>query len=313
MTEENTQLKKPMLVLGAGQLGLAVLRELAPRLDPAKQSLSVLLAPGMMESRNVADQKTVQEVRELGADIVEIDLKTVSVGDLTDLFKPFHTVVSCTGFVGGKGTQLKMTNAALDAGVKRYFPWQFGVDYDIVGRGSPQDVFDEQYDVRLLLRAQNKTEWVIVSTGMFTSFLFEPSFDVVNLEKKTINALGSWDTKVTVTTPEDIGKLTTDIILAQPHFANEVVFVAGDTLSYGRLAEIVETVSGEQFRKTELTREMLGAFLTENPDDVMGKYRAAFAQGDGMHWDKATTYNVANNIPTVDVKGWLEAHLDETR
>jgi len=54
--------------------------------------------------------------------------------------------------------------------VKRYFPWQFGVDYDVIGRGSAQDLFDKQLDVRHLLRGQSGTEWVVVSTGMFMSF-----------------------------------------------------------------------------------------------------------------------------------------------
>ena len=58
------------------------------------------------------------------------------------------------------------------------------MNYDVVGKGSGQPVWDEQYDVRTLLREQNVTEWVIVSTGIFTSFLFEPAFDVVNLAKK---------------------------------------------------------------------------------------------------------------------------------
>ncbi|WP_404425743.1 aromatic alcohol reductase [Thalassospira australica] len=309
MTDKNAAQKEPILVLGAGQLGFSVLRELASQLDPEKQPLSVLVAPGMTRSEKEMDREIVAQLNQWGAEVIEVDLRTVSVSDLADRFRSFHTVVSCTGFVGGKGTQLRITNAALDAGVTRYFPWQFGVDYDIVGRGSPQDVFDEQYDVRLLLRAQNKTEWVIISTGMFTSFLFEPSFDVVNLDEKTINALGSWETKVTVTTPEDIGILTTKIILAKPPFANEVVFVAGDTVSYGQLAAIVEAVTGEVFRKTELTHEVLGEFLKRNPNDVMGKYRAAFAQGDGMHWDKAKTFNAANNIPTTGVERWLRANL----
>ncbi len=58
------------------------------------------------------------------------------------------------------------------------------MNYDVVGKGSGQPVWDEQYDVRTLLREQNVTEWVIVSTGLFTSFLFEPAFDVVNLDQK---------------------------------------------------------------------------------------------------------------------------------
>ena len=90
-------------------------------------------------------------------------------------------------------------------------PWQFGVDYDVLGKGSAQDLFNEQLEVRELLRAQRATEWIIISTGMFTSFLFEPAFGVVDLANNTVNALGSWDTQVTVTTPEDIGMLTATV------------------------------------------------------------------------------------------------------
>lgn len=136
-------------------------------------------------------------------------------------------MVSCIGFAAGPGTQRKITEAALAARVSRYFPWQFGVDYDAIGHGSPQDLFDEQLDVRDMLRAQDDTEWVIVSTGMFTSFLFEPDFGVVDLAANTVNALGSWDTEVTVTTPEDIGVLTAEIIQTRPRIANQVVYVAG--------------------------------------------------------------------------------------
>lgn len=55
------------------------------------------------------------------------------------------------------------------------FPWQFGVDFEAIGRGGPLDIFDAQLDVRELLRSQDKTEWVVISTGMFMSYLFNPS------------------------------------------------------------------------------------------------------------------------------------------
>lgn len=62
---------------------------------------------------------------------------------------------------------MKLAKAALQSGVPRYFPWQFGVDFEVIGRGGPQDIFDAQLDVRELLRGQTATEWVIISTGMF--------------------------------------------------------------------------------------------------------------------------------------------------
>lgn len=297
-----------MLVLGAGQLGMAVLRALAPHIRNAKERPTVLVAPAMVNTPSDQDAANLAELRALGMDIKSFDLASDEEA-LTALFQNYCTVLNCTGFVAGPGTQIKITRAVLAAGVERYFPWQFGVDYDVVGRGSGQPVFDEQYEVRQLLRRQSDTEWVIVSTGMFTSFLFEPAFDLVNLDRRTIHALGSWETKVTVTTPEDVGKLTIAILLAEPRITNEVVFVAGDTISYERLAQVVEEVTGRKFEKAEWTLDKLHRDLAAASGDLMSRYRAAFALGDGMWWDKTQTYNERNGIETVDVEQYLRTRL----
>jgi len=144
---------------------------------------------------------------------------------------------------------------------------------------------------------------------MFTSFLFEPAFDVVDLERATVRGLGSWDTRVTVTTPDDIGRLTTEILLAEPRIVDEVVYVAGDTLSYGELAQVVERVTGRVFEKTEWPLHKLHADLAAAPGDVMTRYRAAFARGDGMWWNKSGTFNARLGIETVDVEGYLRSRL----
>lgn len=299
-----------ILVLGAGELGMAVLRHLAPRLNNAASPLAVLVSPRSLEQPDATQAHGYEALRAMGVQLLPFDLVGRADEDLIALFSRFHTVINCTGFVAGPGTQIKLTQAVLDAGVRRYFPWQFGVDYDVIGKGSGQPVFDEQYDVRTLLRSQSKTEWVIVSTGMFTSFLFEPAFGLVDFEEAIVRGLGSWETRVTVTTPDDIGRLTTEILLASPRIGNQVVFVAGDTVSYGRLAEIVEQATGRTFRRDLLTAEKLGAELARHPTDVMARYRIAFALGDGMWWDPAITYNARNGIPTMDIMAWLQASLD---
>lgn len=298
-----------MLVIGAGQLGIAVLRALAPKVKSATTPISVLVSPSFITTPNEVEKRSLAELDTLGVVLIPFDLSETTEDELAVLFGKFHTVVNCTGFVVGPGTQLKVTRAVLKAGVSRYFPWQFGVDYDQVGKGSGQPVFDEQYDVRTLLRSQKGTEWVIVSTGMFTSFLFEPAFDVVDLEKLTVHALGSWETRVTVTTPEDVGRLTTAIILEEPRIINEVVFVAGDTISYGQLADVVEKVIGKSVERIEWSLEELRASLVQQPEDVMLRYRTAFAEGTGMWWEKSKTYNHLKGIETIDVKGWLSNHV----
>ncbi|KAF5385749.1 hypothetical protein D9615_002488 [Tricholomella constricta] len=171
-----------ILVLGAGELGVSILRELTnPRWGSSRTT--VLLRQPTITSTEPQKQKQVAEIRDLGIHILSDDLVANDETELAQLFKGFHTVISATGYVAGPGAPLKLARAALKAEVPRYFPWQFGVDYDTIGKGSAQELFDEQLDVRALLRAQTRTEWVIVFIGVFTSFLFAPFFGVVDLDK----------------------------------------------------------------------------------------------------------------------------------
>ena len=300
----------PILVLGAGELGMAVLRSLAKRVASFPgTSLTVLLRPSTINSHDPSKQQKLDELQSIGVRFLPSDLAADSISDLSRLFKDFHTVIGCTGFAAGRGVQLKVTRAVLDAGVKRYFPWQFGVDYDIIGRGSAQDLFDEQLDVRDILRSQDRVEWVIVSTGMFVSFLFEPSFGVVDLAQNTVRALGSLNTAVTVTTSEDIGALTAEVVFAEPRIVNSIVYTAGDTVTYARLADIVDSVLGRKVQRVEWSVPMLKDELAKDPNNPIKKYRVVFAEGKGVSWKVDKTFNAQRGIKVWGVERWAQKNL----
>ncbi|SOB87700.1 NmrA-like family protein [Sphingomonas guangdongensis] len=293
--------KTGTLVIGAGELGQAVIDGLRERGSGAAGSLSVLLRPPVAGIESDAAERC----RATGVAVVYRDLAVASRDELAATFAPFQTIICCTGFVGGAGTQRKITAAVLQAGVPRYVPWQFGVDYDVVGRGSGQEVWDEQADVRAMLRAQDATSWIIVSTGMFTSFLFEDAFGVVDLGAGIVRALGSWDNRLTVTTPGDIGRLTAAILAHQPPIMDQVVYVAGDTFSYAELAVMIETHLGRPVARVLLDDARLRGDLETQPGDVMAKYRLGFARDTGVAWDKADTFNAALDLDVTDLPRWL--------
>ncbi|MEK6290141.1 MAG: aromatic alcohol reductase [Paraburkholderia tropica] len=299
-----------ILVLGAGELGLPVLRNLARRakdVDGAK--VSVLLRPSTVESSAPGKRRDIAEIRGLGIEIVVGDIVKSSINELAALFARYDTVIGCTGITAGIDTPMKLARAALQARIPRYFPWQFGVDFDVIGRGSPQDIFDAQLDVRELLRSQHDTEWVIISTGMFMSYLFEPEFGVVDLQNDAVHALGSLDTAVTLTTPDDIGALTAAIVFAQPRIRNEIVYLAGDTVTYGEVADKLQAGLGRQFSRSVWSEQYLLDELARDPNNMMRKYRAAFAQGRGVAWDKRGTFNQRHAIPVTDVASWINSNL----
>jgi len=299
-----------ILVLGAGELGLPVLRNLALRAkDVEGTKISVLLRESTVTSDEPGKQFVITEIRNLGINIVTGDLVMSSVDDLASLFAQFDTVVGCAGYAAGINTPMKLAQAALQARIPRYFPWQFGADFDAIGRGSPQDIFDAQIDVRDLLRSQHETEWVIISTGIFMSYLFEPDFGVGDLQNDTVHALGSIDNTMTLTTPDDIGMLTAAIVFKTPRIRNEIVYIAGDTLTYAEVADKLQSALGRPFSCTEWSEQYLMDKLALNPQDMMSKYRAVFAQGRGVAWDKKQTFNERHNIPVTDVAAWINANL----
>ncbi|KAL6238332.1 hypothetical protein BDW75DRAFT_237430 [Aspergillus navahoensis] len=302
---------KNILVLGAGELGTQILLSLAhhPAL-PSETSISVLLRPCSIASPSPSRAAGLEKLKANNIALVPCDISTSSQSTLSSLFSAYDTIISATGFSAGQGTQLTLARAVLDAGVPRYIPWQFGVDYDVIGRGSAQDLFDEQLDVRDLLRSQKRTKWKIISTGMFTSFLFERLFGVVDAEKGVVTALGSWENRVTVTAPMDIGRVTAEVVLGESFGdADGVIYVAGDTVSYRRLAEIVEAVTGRGFERRVRTVEDAKSELEREPENGLFKYQVVFGEGRGVAWNVEETWNAQRGMHLQTAEEWARENL----
>jgi hypothetical protein len=313
-----TTTARSILVLGAGELGLPMLKHLsilAPS-QPYPVNLTVLLRPSTISNPTGSKAADIATLKSLGISLLGGDLISSSPKDLATLFRPFHTIIDCSGYGRPQGGQLHIARSVLAAGVRKCIPWQFGVDYDVIGRGSGQPLFDEQLDLRDLLRAQSATSWVIVSTGMFTSFLFEPWFGVVETSssgKIVVRALGSWENGVSVTTPEDIRRVTARVVFDNG-IIDTVVYSAGDTVTYQRLADIAEDMSyrpgGDTLGKREVwTLAYLREQLKQDPENVVLKYRVVFAEGRGLSWNLEDTINHKWNMELEDVKTYASTNL----
>ncbi|KAK8864727.1 hypothetical protein IAR55_001983 [Kwoniella newhampshirensis] len=299
-----------ILVLGAGELGLAILEALSASND-GTSDLTVLLRPTSSALRQaLLNHLSNLKVRTLYADLTAPDLHTHLRG--------YDIVISATGFAAGPGTQRSICQAVLKANVPWYIPWQFGVDYDLVGRGSSQPLFDEQLDVRDILRSQSTThtKWTIVSTGIFTSFLFEPSFGVVAIVPKeeekrpvvTVTALGKWENRITMTGAKDIGRVTAKIVLDSRERESGVVHIAGDTTTFDGLAIALEERGHTVKRKIKLVEELEIA-IEKDEDDIISRYQLIWARNEGVAWDKEETWNVKNGVGMEDMWGWMEQNF----
>ncbi|KAK7699493.1 hypothetical protein SLS64_011631 [Diaporthe eres] len=298
--------EKSILVVGAGELGTAIMSALAGHPSkPPHVNFSVLLRPDSITSPNPEKQRSNAELQSLGAKLVPGNFVDDDVSQLSNVFKDYDIVIQAGGYGLPKGTQLKSASAALQAGVPRYFPWQFGVDYEEIGEGSAQDLFDEMLQVRRLLRSQTTTTWTIISTGLFMSYLFIADFGVVDLEKKTVRALGSWDNRVTVSTPHDIGRLTAEMVFVPEGTLNEVVYIGGDTVSYGQLANTLDEAFHETVNREEWDLPFLKDRLAANPTNLWYKYQCIFGDGKGISWDIAKALNGQRDISMTTVRDYI--------
>ena len=297
-----------ILVLGAGELGTAALDALAAHPQRGPQPITVLLSSASTSSSDFSKQARNVKFESLGIKTLEGDIANATEDELAHLFAPFDTIIGCAGMTYPPGTQLKLARAILATETRFYLPWQFGVDYDVIGRGSSQNLFSEQLDVRDLLRQQTVTDWVIVSTGLFMSFLFNPVFGVVSPDRKVVTALGGWQNKVTVTAAKDIGRVVAELVWAAPEVKG-VVFTAGESLSFGQLAEVVEKVLGRKVEREERSVDELKDELATDPKNGILKYKVVFAEGKGVAWDKEETFNVKRGMKLQKVEEWARENL----
>ncbi|KAK1828756.1 hypothetical protein QBC39DRAFT_436146 [Podospora conica] len=290
-----------ILLIGHGSLGTSLLTALTshPSYHPSHTHLTILRRPSPTPTP-LPPHTT----------LLPTDILTTPLPALTALLAPFHTIITTTGFSLPPGTQTRLARAALAAGVKRYIPWQFGLDYAAIGRGSGKGLFDEQLDVRGMLAAQVRTEWTVVSTGVFMEFLVDPAVGFGVLEvagaRSKVTALGGWERRVSMTATGDVGRMVAEVVFDPP--GERVVFVAGDTLSYGEVAGVVGRVYGEE----GLERAVLGdeelKRRVEEGGDGMDEYRAVFGRGVGTAWEKEATLNFQRGIELVDFETFLREY-----
>lgn len=299
-----------ILILGAGELGTATIDAVIahPLYSSNSTSVTLLLRPSTILSPSSSKSAELSRFKSMSVSLIAADTDTASEGDLTELFKAFHTVIHASGMLSPDGTQQRITNAVLAAGVKLYLPWQFGVDYDMIGKEGGFGLFAEQYAIRQQLRAQSKTNWVIISNGIFMSFLFKKMWGVVTRldgGRLKITALNSWDDLITATTAEDIGRCTAEVVLNDKEERNRSVYIAGDTLKYAEFANAVEETTGREVVREVWPLEELKQKAEAEPENKLRKYHVVFSEGKGLSWPKEQTWNAKRGMEMEGVRSWV--------
>ena len=302
-------MSRKVLILGAGELGTAIITAILDHESFEAQiaSLTVAVRQETLTGLESSTEDVVHSSRsdifasmaQRGAKFTSIDLVNDSEESIRAVFSQYTTIIHAGAMTLPVGTQLRITKAALAAEVPEYVPWQWGVDYDVIGPEAGGGLFAEAYQVRQVLRAQQTTKWWIVSCGVFMSFLFEEFWGVVPRKDKKVSgvrALGGWDHLVTATHVEDIAKVNAELLLVDHETRDRAVYVAGVTLRYDELANEIERVLQRTLTREVWTSEELQEQILKMPDDKILQYRVVFSGEQGLAWRKEGDYVTTRNI-----------------
>ena len=154
------------------------------------------------------------------------------------------------------------------------------------------------------------------------SFLFQEFWGVVVVRrprsppddgKVRITALNSWDDVVTTTTAEDIARCTAELMYYKNDAAdtpvNGPVYIAGDTLTYGQLAEVVGRAMGREVVRQVWPLEDLRKESLMDPGDKIKRYRVVFAEGKGLSWPKEETWSAKHGMDLMGVEEWVRRNF----
>jgi nucleoside-diphosphate-sugar epimerase len=229
--------------------------------------------------RHNSDPDKVEELRKRGAVIAKVDFNSVS--ELTGACMGGSCVISA--LCGLRDviveTQTLLLNAAVKAGVPRFIPSDYSIDFTKLPPGTNRNLdLRREFHKRL-----DKTPIAATSilNGMFTDLLTgEAPFILFKL--KRVVCWEDADQQMDLTTMDDTAEFIAAAALdsSTPRFLR----IAGDQISARGLVEVVSEVTGENFRLFRPGGLKRLATLIKIARAVLPKSSAVYPPWQGMQY-----------------------------
>ncbi|KAJ7617274.1 hypothetical protein FB45DRAFT_1063770 [Roridomyces roridus] len=179
----------------------------------------------------------------------------IVVGSFLDYkcYQGFDVVISLAGNTFQR-LQPAMIEAAVAAGVRHFYPSEFGIDFD---RADVQNLrfFRDRIVTRNHLAATAKTHsdfrYTLIVTGQFSQWAYSKICGI-DVENHVVEAYGTPEAEISVTALEDIVRYTVDsVLLPFPQgTSRRQLCVRGDHMTFAQLITLLEDVQGVKYRVT---------------------------------------------------------------
>jgi nucleoside-diphosphate-sugar epimerase len=229
--------------------------------------------------RRNSDPDKLEELRKQGAAIAEVDFN--SVIELAGACRGGSCVISALSGLRDVivETQTLLLNAAVTAGVPRFIPSDYSIDFTKLPPGTNRNLdlrreFHERLDKAPIAATS-------ILNGMFTDLLTGQA-PVILFKLKRVVYWEDADQQLDFTTMDDTAKFTAAAALdsSTPRFLR----IAGDQISARGLVDVASEVTGEKFRLFRAGGLGRLATLIKITQAVFFKSKAVYPPWQGMQY-----------------------------
>lgn len=205
---------------------------------------------------------------------------------LVPLFKGFDAIISCQTTLS-VSNQLHLIDAAILAGVKRYFPSEYGLNNMRSDAQSLCPVFKEKATVQQYLRdREDKIEWTSISCGTWLRWSFANNFLGLDVENRKVKYWDDGEGRFSITTEENTASAVVKAVSTHwEETRNRNVFLSDVVTSQREIVEEIERQIGEgkfaveKVRSEEEIERLKGRLEAGEGMAVLGLIEAGLASG----------------------------------
>ncbi|KAI9815275.1 MAG: hypothetical protein M1827_002755 [Pycnora praestabilis] len=285
-----TQEIQSVIVLGAGgNIGVPVLDALQ---DSKNFKISVL-------TRHSSTTKFPSHVTVHKTDYSE--------SSLLDAFKGQDAVISTIGSMA-LTDQIKIIDAAVKAGVKRFIPSEFGGNNRNQRAVDMVPIFKDKREVLQYLSTkakENKTfSYTAIATGPFFDWGLRVGFLGFDINSESVTIYGDGTKKLSMTTLSTSALSVVKVLLNPTETANQHVFVQSFLASQNEVLAVLEEVGGKKWKVTKADIEetaKVGHEMLAKGDGlgIVPVLRViSYGEGYGSNWEEdETLWNKKLGLP----------------
>lgn len=301
-------MKKITLVAGGtGDLGGRIIRAL---LVKGAEVRSVV--------RNESDSEKIVKLEKLGVRVFKVNMS--SVKDVETACEGVSCVVSALAGLRNViiDTQKVLLEAAISAGVPRFIPSDYSIDFTKFTKGENRNL-DWRREFHTFLDS-SRISATSIFNGPFADML-TGQMPLINFKRKVVLYWGRADHKIGFTTIDNTAEFTAEAALdpTSPRFLR----IAGDLISARHLQSIASEVTGNKFRLIRIGGPALLNFFIHIARLINRGDKELYPAWQGMQYmhnmiDDRCTIDVLNNnrytgIQWTPVREVLKVYLNEQR